>query len=61
MQKPEEEAMVAADVMENTVMEVTNRIQADNIDNIAILFRLVGKRGKLESMKTIKSSAGISL
>lgn len=53
--------MVAADVMENTVMEVTNRIQADNIDNIAILFRLVGKRGKLESMNTIKSSAGISL
>lgn len=37
---PEEEAMVAADVMENTVMEVTNRIQADDIDNIAILFRL---------------------
>ena len=37
---PEEEAMVAADVMENTVMEVTNRIQVDNIDNIAILFRL---------------------
>lgn len=32
--------MVAADVMENTVMEVTNRIQGDNIDNIAILFRL---------------------
>ena len=32
--------MVAADVMENTVMEVTNRIKADNIDNIAILFRL---------------------
>lgn len=32
--------MVAADVMENTVMEVTNRIQVDNIDNIAILFRL---------------------
>lgn len=61
MQKPEEEAMVAADVMENTVMEVTNRIQADNIDNIAILFRLVGKRGKLESMNTIKSTAGISL
>ena len=32
--------MVAADVMENMVMEVTNRIQADNIDNIAILFLL---------------------
>ena len=38
--------MVAADVMENTVMEVTNRIQADNIDNIAILFRLQIKQNQ---------------